>query len=72
MKENIIVEIEAEDIKRIDAVCQQIEGWLRFPVDSNLIKSAKIIRDHKKEVFIYPIPKRLSNRRFIPWGNKRD
>ncbi|MGB5912148.1 MAG: hypothetical protein WBH31_13225 [Promethearchaeia archaeon] len=56
----------------IDTVCKQIEVCLRFTVDSNLIKRAKIIRDHKKEIFIFPLPKPKFKRISIPIGNKRD
>jgi len=73
MKENIIIELEAEAINVIDVFCEEIEKFLRKNVDGVLIKSAKVVRSNRKEDLGYSLPKRSWKTSFLSLeGTKRD
>ena len=74
MKQNIIIELEAENISVIEAFCEEIENFLRKNVHGVLIKNAKVIRNYKKKKNITnepPKPKRRHDFLSLE-GTKRD
>ena len=73
MKENIIIELEAEHISVIDVFCEQIENFLRRNTDGVLIKSAKIVRSNRKKDFLLSLPRPSWKADLLSQtGNKRD